>query len=221
MAKLILKSPYLKCGGKEKVSGYLRYIATRERVQRIADDRPATQKQEQLITKLLRDFPDAKELLEYETWEATHTKRAASAFISTALECNWSAVSRSDVYMKYIATRPRSERLGTHGLFGDSDDVDLDKAALELDSYWVQYGGADPVEKLNQYKGRCPLLHVKDMSADASRTFTEVGRGIMDWGAILPAAAKAGVHWFIVEQDTCPGDSLESARISADYMRSL
>ena len=68
MAKLILKSPYLKCGGKEKVSGYLRYIATRERVQRIADDRPATQKQEQLITKLLRDFPDAKELLEYETY---------------------------------------------------------------------------------------------------------------------------------------------------------
>ena len=100
MAKLILKSPYLKCGGKEKVSGYLRYIATRERVQRIADDRPATQKQEQLITKLLRDFPDAKELLEYETWEAAHTKRAASAFISTALECNWSAVSRSDVYMR-------------------------------------------------------------------------------------------------------------------------
>lgn len=135
MAKLILKSPYLKCGGKEKVSGYLRYIATRERVQRIADDRPATQKQEQLITKLLRDFPDAKELLEYETWEAAHTKRAASVFISTALECNWSAVSRSDVYMKYIATRPRAERLGTHGLFGDGDDINLDKAASELDSY--------------------------------------------------------------------------------------
>ena len=135
MAGLILKSPYLKCGGKEKVSGYLRYIATREHVQRIADDRPATRKQEQLIAKLTRDFPDSKTLFEYESWEAAHTKCAASAFISVALECNWSAVSRSDIYMKYIATRPRAQRFGTHGLFGADDQVDLNTAMAELDSY--------------------------------------------------------------------------------------
>ena len=77
MAKLILKSPYLKCGGAANVSGYMSYIATREHVQCIADDRPATRKQEQLIANLLRDFRDTKELFEYENWSAVHTKRAA------------------------------------------------------------------------------------------------------------------------------------------------
>ena len=76
MAKLILKSPYLKCGGSGTVSGYMRYIATRENVQIVADARPATKRQEQLIAKLLRDFPDTKELFEYEDWSAAPTKRA-------------------------------------------------------------------------------------------------------------------------------------------------
>ena len=51
MAGLIVKSPYLKCGGSSSVSGYLRYIGTRERVEILPDDRPPTRKQEQLITK--------------------------------------------------------------------------------------------------------------------------------------------------------------------------
>lgn len=65
MARLIVKSPYMKCGGNTNASGYLKYIATRERVEIIPDDRPPTRKQEQLIAKLVKDFPGAKELLEY------------------------------------------------------------------------------------------------------------------------------------------------------------
>ena len=53
----------------------------------------------------------------------------------TAQVCNWEQANRSDVYLKYIATRPRVERLGSHGLFGDDDSVDLQKAVSELDSY--------------------------------------------------------------------------------------
>lgn len=137
MPKLILKSPYLKCGGKGggSVSGYLRYIGTRDGVKLVPDGRPATKRQEQLIRALVRDFPDSKELLEYADWEASRTKAHASAFISTALECNWEQANRSEVYLKYIATRPRVERLGSHGLFGDDDGVDLQKAVSELDSY--------------------------------------------------------------------------------------
>lgn len=137
MPKLILKSPYLKCGGKGggSVSGYLRYIGTRDGVELVPDGRPATKRQEQLIRALVRDFPDSKELLEYADWEASRTKAHASAFISTALECNWEQANRSEVYLKYIATRPRVERLGSHGLFGDDDGVDLQKAVSELDSY--------------------------------------------------------------------------------------
>ena len=135
MARLIVKSPYLKCGGSNSVSGYLRYIGTRERVELLRDDRPPTRKQEQLITKLVKDFPNSKELDEYSDYETKHTKANASAFITRALEENWAAVQQSDGYMKYIATRPRAERLGDHGLFGDEDGVDLEKAMRELDQY--------------------------------------------------------------------------------------
>ena len=135
MPKLILKSPYIKCGGAGGGGGYLRYIGTRDGVELVPDDRPATKRQEQLIRSLVRDFPDSKELLEYADWEASRTKAHASAFITTAMECNWEQANCSDVYLKYIATRPRVERLGSHGLFGDDDTVDMQRAAAELDSY--------------------------------------------------------------------------------------
>ena len=142
MARLIVKSPYIKCGGGNSAGGYMRYIATRERVELIQDDRPPTRKQEQLIAKLVKDFPDARELDEYADYQEHPTKANASAFISQALEENWSDVQKSDGYMKYIAMRPRAERLGSHGLFGDKDGVELDKAMAELENYsgnvWTQ-----------------------------------------------------------------------------------
>jgi len=133
MARLILKSPYIKSTGG--ASGYLRYIATRERVELIPDDRPPTRKQEQLISKLVKDFPDSKTLYEYEDYLTKPTKISASAFITLALETNWDAIHESEQYMKYIATRPRAERIGTHGLFGDEETVSLGKAMEELENY--------------------------------------------------------------------------------------
>ena len=138
MARLIVKSPYIKCAGSGNAAGaggYIHYIGTRERVQKLTDDRPPTRKQEQLIAKLVKDFPGAKKLDEYGDYAAHKTKANASAFITMALEENWSAVSQMDGYMKYIATRPRAERLSSHGLFGDEDSIDLEKAMTELNSY--------------------------------------------------------------------------------------
>mgnify|MGYP004624342731 CR=1 FL=1 len=135
MARLIVKSPYIKCGGGKSARGYLKYIATRERVEIIPDDRPPTRKQDQLITKLVKDFPDTKTLLEYEDYAAHPTKANASALITLALETNWDKLSSIDGYAGYIALRPRAERLGEHGLFGDNDAVDLAAVADELDHY--------------------------------------------------------------------------------------
>ena len=118
MARLILKSPYLKCDGSHSVSGYLRYIGTRERVELLPGNRPPTRKQEQLITKLVKDFPNSQELDEYSDYATKHTKANASTFITRALEENWAAVQQSEGYMKYIATRPRAERLGRRSEFG-------------------------------------------------------------------------------------------------------
>ena len=135
MARLIVKSPYIKCGGGQNASGYLQYIATRERVEIVPDDRPPTRKQEQLIQKVVRDFPDMKDLLEYDDYKNAPTKANASSFITLALEQNWSRVQSTEGYAKYIATRPRAERLGSHGLFGDADHVPLDAVMNELNHY--------------------------------------------------------------------------------------
>lgn len=135
MARLIVKSPYIQCGGGQSADSYLRYIATRERVEILPDDRPPTRKQEQLLTKLLRDFPNVKELLEYDEYVQRPTKANALSLITLALEENWSKVKSSEGYVRYIATRPRAERLGDHGLFGDEDGVDLDKAMAEVEHY--------------------------------------------------------------------------------------
>ena len=135
MARLIVKSPYIKCGAGQSAGGYLKYIATRERVEIIPDDRPPTQKQTQPIAKLVKDFPDAQELMEYEDYLSHPTKATASALITLTLESNWDRVQGMEGYAKYIALRPRAERLGEHGLFSDDATVDLAAVADELDHY--------------------------------------------------------------------------------------
>lgn len=93
----------------------------------------------------------------------------------------------------------------------------------ELDTYWVQYGGGDPVTWLGKVSGRSPLLHIKDYvyTRDNKPFYAEIGRGNLDWKRILPAAKKAGVKWLIVEQDTCPGDPFDSVKMSFDYLKGL
>ena len=85
MARLIVKSPYIKCGGGQSAGSYMKYIATRERVEIIPDNRPPIRKQKQLITKLIKDFPDTKDLLEYEDYVQHATKANASSIALYAL----------------------------------------------------------------------------------------------------------------------------------------
>ena len=135
MAGLIVKSPYIKCGGGRGAGGYASYIGTRERVELLPDDRPPTQRQEQIIHHIERDFPDTKSYPEHVAYAEQPTKANASAYITSVLETHWEDAQRSEVYAKYIATRPRAERLGSHGLFGDEDYVDLDATMKELEEY--------------------------------------------------------------------------------------
>ena len=95
-----------------------------------------------------------------------------------------------------------------------------ENVASELDTYWVKHGGADPVSYIDKYAGRIEILHAKDMAPGEEQAFTEIGNGILDWEAILEAAERADVDYVCVEQDTCPGDPLESAAASAEYLRS-
>ena len=140
MPRLVTKFKYLKQGkGGKSVGGYARYIATREGVEKIDDTHrhaPATQKQQALIEKLLRDFPETKGSHEYEEFLREQTVGNASALISMAIEENLDAVANTKTYADYIATRPRAERFGSHGLFTDDGvQVQLSKVSRELDAY--------------------------------------------------------------------------------------
>ncbi|MFP4028954.1 MAG: sugar phosphate isomerase/epimerase family protein [Candidatus Brocadiia bacterium] len=100
------------------------------------------------------------------------------------------------------------------------ENTSSENVSSELDTYWIQHGGGDPVEYVEKYGERTVILHLKDMADDEERSFTEVGNGILDWEGIYGAATAAGIQYYCVEQDTCPGDSLESARKSAEYLKS-
>lgn len=92
---------------------------------------------------------------------------------------------------------------------------------LELDTYWVQYGGASPVEWNHLAKGRLPLLHLKDYMVNDknSHQFAEIGQGNLPWPQIIQSAEESGCQWFIVEQDSTPGDPFDSLQISFDYIK--
>ena len=110
MAKLVTKFKYLP-PSKANRGGYAIYIATRDGVEKIDDSKrhkPATKKQKRLIEDILRDFPDAEEMLEYEDYRQKPTIGNASEFITRALEDNAGEILDRDGYARYIATRPRA-----------------------------------------------------------------------------------------------------------------
>lgn len=132
MARLIQKSGYIKNG---KATGYMEYAATRDGVEIIQSTEPVTKKQERFIQRLLKDFPDAKELFEYSDYMQTPNRGTASAFIATALDTHLHEVESESGYMSYIAQRPRAEKHGGHGLFGEADVTDLKAAKAELEAH--------------------------------------------------------------------------------------
>lgn len=141
MAKLITKFKYLKPNARQSVGGYAKYIATREGVDKIDESfkfAPSSVKQQQLIQKILKDFPDSKDSLEYEDYIKNSTVGSAFEFITRALEDNAYEVMQTKTYADYIATRPRAQKFGTHGLFTDDGvQVKLNEVSKELN----QYGG--------------------------------------------------------------------------------
>lgn len=91
----------------------------------------------------------------------------------------------------------------------------------QLDLYWISKAGRSPLDYFARHPGRFPSLHVKDMDATARRSFTEVGRGVIDFKTIFAAAARAGVRHYFVEQDETPASPFDSVKTSLDYLKRL
>jgi len=104
------------------------------------------------------------------------------------------------------------------------DQTPRDLLGLELDTFWASIAGLDPVQLVEKHAGRVPLVHLKDKATGTpvqydegkvpKDAFKELGRGAIDYARFLPAAAKAGVQYYYVEQDHTTGDPLDSLRIS-------
>lgn len=94
---------------------------------------------------------------------------------------------------------------------------------FELDLYWVQAGGADPVKWIRKCSGRCPVLHFKDMGLeDGDTADVAVGEGNLDWPAIIAAADEAGTQWYVVEEDhPVDGDGFASLARSCENLRAM
>ena len=123
MPKLIFTSHYLRDAPAAQLENYVRYIGTREGVEKIDESKrslPATGNQKQLIAQIVRDIPQTKEMLEYTDFLLRPTIGNASEFISCALEQNVDLLGTRRNYVDYIANRPRVERVGEHGLFTDA-----------------------------------------------------------------------------------------------------
>lgn len=112
----------------------MKYIGTRERVEKLEGSGPTTESQRMFIENLLQDFPDTKDLDEYKDYHTTPTSGTASTLISAALDANAHEVVGREGYMKYIATRPRVERHGEHGLFSNRP-VSLDASLKEIEEH--------------------------------------------------------------------------------------
>ena len=108
------------------------------------------------------------------------------------------------------------------------DETDRRYVQAELDTYWLQHGGADPVVWIERMQDRMPVIHLKDMvmipADDGGRpqqAMAEVGEGNMNFAGILAACKRVGVEWYAVEQDICQRDPFESLAISYRNLRAM
>ena len=136
MAQLIVSSRYLKSGkrGKTKRRNFTKYIATRESVEkRPQNTGKTTANQKQLIAELIKEFPMAKQYLEYTDYTKNPSSENASELISTIIERHADVIGNKRNFVGYMAMRPGAERRGEHGLFNGSDEpIDLNAVANEV-----------------------------------------------------------------------------------------
>jgi sugar phosphate isomerase/epimerase len=96
---------------------------------------------------------------------------------------------------------------------------DKNLVKMEVDLYWIKKAGQDAIKLFHEHPGRFPLWHVKDMDNTPDQNFTEVGSGIIDFKEIFKYKSLAGMKYFFVEEDKCPGSPFDSITTSINYIK--
>ena len=135
MAGVFFSSPYLN-GGKQsaKLANLTKYISTREGVELLKDtdsSLPATKQQQDFISRLLKMFPDTREMPEYDDYNAERSQKNAAEFISQVQENYAYLLDKRENYVDYVANRPGVKKLGEHGLWNAAGKVPVLQNAID------------------------------------------------------------------------------------------
>ena len=235
MARLIFISPYMK-GGRDstRLAHRTRYFATREGVQLLKDDNsnlPATKKQQQYIHRLLRSFPEARELPEHEDYANTPNRQTAFALIAQIHEDFIEPMDGRENYLDYVANRPGVKALGEHGLWDAHGKVpSLENAVAEVARHtgnvWT------PIISLSRENAeRLGYTDLENWQALINASITDIAKGYkihpdrLRWYAAMHEKEKhIHVHMVIFSTDPKEGfltkqgiRSIKSALVSTIY----
>ena len=232
---MIFISPYMK-GGRDsaRLAHRTRYFATREGVQLLKDENthlPATKKQQKYIQRLLRSFPEAKELPEHEDYANTPNRQTAFDLIEQIHEDFVEAMDSRENYLDYVANRPGVKSLGEHGLWNaDGKVVSLENAIAEV----AQHQGNvwTPIISLSRENAeRLGYTDLENWQALINASITDIAKGYkihpdhLRWYAALHEKEKhLHVHMVIFSTDPKEGfltkqgiRSIKSALVSTIY----
>ena len=154
-------------------------------------------------------------LSNYERGDLDHYKKLADIFNKAAETCKKSGIQFC--YHNHDFEFQAQNGVFPYDILLEKTDKDLVK--MEVDLYWVKKAGQDPLALFQKHPGRFPLWHVKDMSKEADQSFAEVGSGVIDFKTIFQHKDQAGMKFFFVEQDKCPGSPFESISHSYKFIK--
>ena len=216
MAGVFFSSPYLK-GGKQsaKLANLTKYISTREGVELLKDtdsDLPATKQQQDFISRLLKTFPDTREMPEYEDYNAEHSQKNAAEFISQVQENYAYLLGKRENYVDYVANRPGVKKLGDHGLWNADGKVPVlqnavDEVAHHPGNVWtpviaIQCPDAERLGYDSAYSWRALICSELDQIAKAYKILPSH----LKWYAAFHEKERSvHVHLVIFSTDPCEG----------------
>ncbi len=178
----------------------------------------------------IRDEPQ-KVIEDHQTWGCRHVGiggmpgdyRSEDGFHRFAVEASEVARPLIDAGLTFSYHNHSFELQSFGGKTGLQilvEESDPETFSFEIDTYWIQHGGGNPVSWLQRLKDRMFIVHFKDLAMQGSeQLFAEVGEGNLEWAPIIDACQSAGMEWYLVEQDRCQQDPFDSLELSLKNLR--
>lgn len=168
---------------------------------------------------------------EHKLWECEYVglgampqqfRSSGKGYLEFLTEVSIIAKKISESGLKFIYHNHKFEFEGFDGITGIDmlfQKTNPETFGFELDTYWVQAGGANPVDWIKKVEGRMGVVHLKDMAIkEDQQIFAEVGEGNLDWTSIIQTCRETGVKWYAVEQDVCQRNPFDSLNLSLRYL---